>query len=374
LRGAVLRSGAIVFDLTGHHVGNQSIVSVCISMRLITSLLLSLVAAQLNAQVAYVDTYAENDVRVFSGIDLRDRHYTQGLHIRVGYVEGKLPRLLTAAVAVLPARIRRLCGSGECNGGCEFGQSIYTPQNIRRPLFPPYDRPYGAWLYGGALLQARELGHVLHTFSADAGVVGPQAYGKEIQTWWHRDVVHVPTPLGWEHQLRNEPALQIRYSQQRRLAEINPSQQDRYADLTVHAGGALGNVFTLLSAGPTFRAGYNISDELGERQLSNVAMASMSGPSPAASSPPRRVVLYAFISGDGRAVARNIFLDGNCCVASPSAHVNKRRFVGDVEGGVVAGYSAWRLTWRQVRRSREFVGQHRADVFGSVEVTYTARR
>jgi hypothetical protein len=122
---------------------------------------------------------------VFSGIDLRDRHYTQGLHIRVGYVEGKLPRLLTAAVAVLPARIRRLCGSGECNGGFEFGQSIYTPQNIRRPLFPPYDRPYGAWLYGGALLQARELGHVLHTFSADAGVVGPQAYGKEIQTWWH---------------------------------------------------------------------------------------------------------------------------------------------------------------------------------------------
>jgi hypothetical protein len=335
-------------------------------MRLVVRLLVvcSFVSSSTYAgSIALVDAYVENDVRLFSGVSDSDRHYTQGLHFRVGFAEGDLPRFLAAPRR--PSWIGKLCDQRNCATGFTFGQSIYTPQNIRSPLLPPRDRSYAAWLYGGFLLQAREPGVALHTFEADIGVVGPHAYGEQIQTWWHNEIVHVKPPLGWEHQIRDEPALMLRYMQQRRLTERTSDNGRRVLDILLRGGGSVGNVFTLASVGPAFRFGYNINDQFGERPLT------VAGP-PAVAPRTQRIVAYAFVGADGRFVFHNIFLDGNCCRSDAASHrVEKRRFVGDAEGGIVIGYEPFRLTWRQVRRSREFARQQRGDIFGSIEFTYS---
>jgi len=73
-------------------------------------------------------------------------------------------------------------------------------------------------------------------------------------------------------------------------------------------------------------------------------------------------------------VVRNIFLDGNTWKASPSVH--KRPLVGDLNVGLVSRFP-WKvrslrgmqLAYTQSFRTKEFYGQLRVDVFGSISVS-----
>jgi hypothetical protein len=86
-----------------------------------------------------------------------------------------------------------------------------------------------------------------------------------------------------------------------------------------------------------------------------------------------RQSFHAFVSIDGRAVANNIFLDGNTLARSHA--VKKRIFVGDIAYG-------WAYTWRNLAfapsgtlayahyiQSREFEGEERNHGFGSVTLS-----
>jgi hypothetical protein len=68
-----------------------------------------------------------------------------------------------------------------------------------------------------------------------------------------------------------------------------------------------------------------------------------------------------------RAVARNIFLDGNS--VRSSASVERKNFVWDVQLGVAATWGRQRLGFSVVRRSEEFATQTRSDKFG--QLTYS---
>ena len=77
---------------------------------------------------------------------------------------------------------------------------------------------------------------------------------------------------------------------------------------------------------------------------------------------------YIFVGAQGKAVARNIFLDGNTFVASPS--VTKETLVADLSGGVSFFWADlakvdFVLTWR----SKEFVGQPEPDRYGGVNIS-----
>ena len=71
-----------------------------------------------------------------------------------------------------------------------------------------------------------------------------------------------------------------------------------------------------------------------------------------------------FRSADGRAVARDLFLDGNTFRRSRS--VNKEYLVADVSVGLGLIAGPWQLTFTQARRTREFQKQIEAfSQFGS---------
>ena len=82
--------------------------------------------------------------------------------------------------------------------------------------------------------------------------------------------------------------------------------------------------------------------------------------------PPRSV--FAFAAFDGRAVARDATLDGNTFRSSVS--IPKEAFVGDVLGGVAYGTTRWQFTYAQALRTKEFKGQVKSSVFGSISATF----
>lgn len=82
----------------------------------------------------------------------------------------------------------------------------------------------------------------------------------------------------------------------------------------------------------------------------------------------RNLSLFGFGTADGRAVARDIFLDGNTFRDSPS--VTKKPFVADLGAGVGLIAGPWQLTYTQVWRTREFKTQRgRFNNFGSVTLS-----
>ena len=72
-----------------------------------------------------------------------------------------------------------------------LGQSIFTPEDITNPNLIVNDRPYAGWLYFGiGLIKRHKSGSVwvFDTLELDLGIVGPQAYAQNVQTWWHKNI------------------------------------------------------------------------------------------------------------------------------------------------------------------------------------------
>jgi hypothetical protein len=84
-------------------------------------------------------------------------------------------------------------------------------------------------------------------------------------------------------------------------------------------------------------------------------------------SPDNKLSWFLFAGLDGRAVARNIFLDGNSFRDSPS--VDKNILVGDANAGFAITYDDYRLSYTANYRTKEFDGQDDPSIFGSITLT-----
>lgn len=132
-----------------------------------------------------------------------------------------------------------------------------------------------------------------------------------------------------------------------------------------HAGASLGNIQTYANAGSTLRLGFNLPSDFGTSLIRGG-----SSPNTLIDDNDPRVATtasgspWAFAGVDGRAVGRDIFLDGNPFKDGPS--VDRRDFVGDIFYGVGVIFKKWQLTYTEVVRTREFRAQQRKSYFGSI--------
>jgi hypothetical protein len=308
----------------------------------------------------------ENDaLAAFSG---SDEFYTNGL---------RFAWLRNSAVTQNPEWVDRFtnwwCSSPLCPDavpdagyGHAFGQNFYTPASITVVELIPDDRPYAGYLYYSWLVNVRsdtdedpELTRpVQNLFELQLGLVGPEAGGEFVQREFHQ-LIGDDEPLGWDNQLRNEPVLNLVYLWRKRIG-------NRSFDVIPHWGGALGNAATYVNAGATVRIGWNLTG----------FPALVIAPTVAGVGRERetRHELYGFVGADGRAVAHNIFLDGNTFTDSHS--VDKEPWVYDLKAGISYRYKGWRFDYTFVRRSKEFhpppAGGDTEGVhdFGSIGLSY----
>lgn len=295
----------------------------------------------------------ENDVYVPNG---SDRHYTNGMRASCISAPGKVPdfgRRLARNLPFIDAR-------GKTRIGYAIGQNMYTPEDIAIAAPQPLDRPWAGWLYGEVSIVS-ETEERLDSAALSVGVVGPWAGAEWAQREWHK-IIDVQVPKGWDNQLDNEPALNLTLDRQWRYLAL-PRMLGLNADVTPHLGGALGNVFTYAGIGATFRFGEDLVNDFGGPPRIGPSLpgaAHFSGPNDG-------FAWYLFAGIEGRAVARNIFLDGNSFGAGPS--VDKKPLVGDLQVGAALLFARVRLTYTVVFRTKEFEGQDEGDIFGAISLT-----
>jgi hypothetical protein len=84
--------------------------------------------------------------------------------------------------------------------------------------------------------------------------------------------------------------------------------------------------------------------------------------------PTRNLSGYLFTTAEGRANARDIFLDGN--TFSDSHSVDKENFVGTLQFGGAITLGDARLSYTHVLITKEFEGQKEAPQVGAVTLSY----
>jgi hypothetical protein len=310
-------------------------------------------APALAAERAVVNAQSENDL--FGNGD--DRHYTNGLKFSIFYPADVQLRPVSGAAARIPffepgTNLRFSLG---------IGQNIYTPDDITRKFPDPRDRPYAGWLYGSVGMTSEHEDGLLEILELDLGIVGPESFAEDVQTTWH-EWIDTTRPEGWAHQLKNEPGIVLFYERKRRAKPHNFTSWLQ-ADFTPHSGLALGNVFTYAAVGATVRIGDGLPTDFGPPRIRP------SLPGSGFFDPKGRTYSwYIFAGVEGRAVARNIFLDGN--TFTDSASVDRKVLVGDAQLGIVVTIRQVRLAYTQIFRTREFDNQREADNFGALSLSY----
>jgi len=284
-----------------------------------------------------------------------DRYYTNGVRASWLVTPGKKTDWAIRAAGLVPFfPIQSIV-----HANYTIGQNMYTPTDITVQNPPSDDRPYAGWLYGSVGLIA-ETGQRLDQLEMTVGVVGPASFADETQTFVHK-TMHIDEPQGWSHQLKNEPGIILTYQRSWR-SFVSESFAGMPFDVTPHAGGVLGNVFTYINTGVTLRIGKKLPSDYGPPRIQP------SLPSSGFFNPQKSFGWYLFAGAEARAVARNIFLDGNTFRDGES--VDKEPLVGDIQAGVVMTMQNVRIAYTHVIRSREFKAQisHRQD-FGVVSVS-----
>jgi lipid A 3-O-deacylase len=293
-----------------------------------------------------------------------DRHYTHG--IRFSGTSGDVhDPLWLEPFSWFGAVFPEAADASRRYNLIPLGQNIYTPQNYTLVKPDPRDRPYAGWLYGGAGLMQDTPGDSdgidrFDDLELKLGLVGPGSLAHATQTRFHL-LIDVAPFAGWHAQLHDEPTLDLFYQHKWRFHGENDAACGW--DAIPQWDLRIGNVYDYAGAGGMVRFGRNLRADYGPPHIDLNTGADYINPS--------RMTgawgVYSFLGTEVRAVAHNIFLDGNDFKSSPS--VDKYPAVGDLEAGLAVFYEHFRLAYSYIWRSPEFVHQTGGDHYGSLNLT-----
>lgn len=245
-------------------------------------------------------------------------------------------------------------GGATVRGSWGLDQAIFTPTDISLANPVATDRPYAGWLRATFALDSRTEWR-LSQYSLQIGVVGPWALGEEAQNTVH-GLRGFALAKGWHYQLHNEPGLVLSTQQSWRFLDPGP---DRFGfDVIAHAGAVVGNIFDYADAGALARFGWLTNADWAPARIDPAI--------PGTSVVDEKGGAYIFAGFEGRAVARNIFLDGNTFESSRS--VSKFPLVGEAEIGAAVTFWRLRFAYTHVFLSREYRTQADNHQYGAVSV------
>ena len=291
----------------------------------------------------------ENDL--FAG---SDSDYTNGIRLSWLSSEEHIPTLAQQIANLLP-----LAGNGNKRISIAAGHSMFAPEDLMRRDVAVGDQPYAGWLYSSVGIVS-DTGTTLDNAMITLGIVGPLSFAEPIQKFVH-NIVGSPQPNGWENQLKNEPGIIITYERKwRAIAEASPF--GLAADITPHAGVNLGNINTDATVGATLRLGYDLPADYGPPRIRP------SLPGSDFFIPTQELSGYLFTTLAERAIARNIFLDGNTFSDNPS--VDKENFVSSLQVGAAITYGQTRLSYTHVFMTKEYSTQESPAVFGALTLSH----
>lgn len=320
---------------------------------LLVALLFSIGARAATGTIVVLD---END----SDYGYSDRDYTNGLYgswTSVNSLGPGDPYRGIAESVTLHSDDR----SAGFRHGYFVGQSMFTPENLGLAKPDPNDHPYGGWLFFGVRAY-RTTADTLDRAQLEIGIVGPASGAENVQKAYHA-LIGAQHPNGWSAQLHNEPGIVLT---EQRMWRVPLAHGHGFAGAEVipQANISVGNVFTYAGVGATLRLGQSLCADWGPPRIEPAAVGSDFVDYDALGS----FGWYVFVGFEGRAIARNLFLDGNSFESS--AHVSKRRFVGDLNAGVALRWQGVGIYGSITERTREFPAQRSDDQFLSIALSF----
>ena len=295
--------------------------------------------------------------------DGEDKYYTSGVRLTYFNVNTPVPDIVDDVAETIPT----VETNATTSTFFTLGQNLYTPSDITVRNPDEDERPYAAWLYGSVGLSTLTNDHY-DEFELTLGVVGPEALGEQTQKFIHRHITDSPTPKGWSNQLDFEPGLILSWQRRWPQGLGGNWYVDIGDDFRLRAepgvNASLGNIYTYAGAGLTFIFGPYQDTLQDTPPRVKPAMAGTGF----FTVPDQKWSWHAFAGVDGRAVARNIFLDGNS-FDDNSPGVDKKPLVGDAVAGVAFTLYDYRLSYTANYRSKEFYGQEKDTFFGSLTLT-----
>ena len=163
----------------------------------------------------------------------KDRYYTSGVFLTYRYLSKNKRKKLAKTIFEW-----------------EVGQQMYSPFNAIVPDISLHDRPFAGYLYGGfGMHRVYKNNRILKT-SLQIGVIGPAAFGKELQNFIHA-LYGYKKAVGWKHQIKSAVGINLNASYSQFLAK----NASNYLDITWINKGEIGTVFTNISSGFFARIG-----------------------------------------------------------------------------------------------------------------------
>lgn len=141
------------------------------------------------------------------------------------------------------------------DGSLSAHHKIFTPQNKRTTELQERDRPY-VGLAAVEYLHTIESDSVVDTYSFMGGMVGPSAFGEEVQNGFH-DLIANKHAEGWDNQIRDEPILNVGIT--RTLRGYNEMHGPLEILTYAHSGVNGGNYLSDLHLGGEAQAVFNKS-------------------------------------------------------------------------------------------------------------------
>lgn len=244
------------------------------------------------------------------------------------------------------------------------GIGIYTPRDLDVRPAPTDDRPYAGLSYlSVAGISQNRLQH--DEIELTVGLVGPSSGAKDLQ-----NTIHDTEPRGWDDQLHDEVAFLLAAKRVYRVGPwaMGPAEGFGFELLPrIVAGG--GTLAVYGGLGSELRLGWHLPSDFG----TPLAQPASNTFGPADENDPRLTgdfSIYLFAAGEGRAVGRNLLLDGNTFEDSRS--IDHKTWVADVYGGLGMSWCGARLSLAPALRTKEFEGQPDVQTFisGMLAMTF----
>lgn len=223
-------------------------------------------------------------------------------------------------------------------------QEIYTPEAKHYALGVVDRAPTARLLLVHARHSASQARY--RTLELSAGVRGPSAMGEELTDAIHRIVA--ARQVDWSRQPRD-----------RFDGHVAWTSSDSHGNVRLHYGAVAGTQVAFAHAGLELRFGS------GARAVSSPALRYVATPPLA---PGGEHGTSGFVAAGGRLVARNRLLDGGYDFFAHDPH--RERVVGRFAAGVAWSVPRAAVSFALAVDTREFEGQRRPHVFGSLAFRY----
>ncbi|NVJ88823.1 MAG: lipid A deacylase LpxR family protein [Flavobacteriaceae bacterium] len=179
-----------------------------------------------------ISLITDNDLYVSTK---RDRYYTSGFFLNYRY-------LTDVSSDKIEKKIIEL----------QLGQELYNPNKPNVKDLSEHDRPFAAYLYASYGVSRIYKKNRIFNTSLQVGVIGPNAFGKEVQNFIH-DIYGFEEATGWQYQISNAIGLNFNAEYMHFLSKSKANGRD----LTWINNVKIGTVFTNISSGFLVRFGFN---------------------------------------------------------------------------------------------------------------------